>query len=333
MDKFTKMQNELAARSKNRFRDEDPIFDKDRNLPAVPVKEENPFNRNSRDMQAVLGDKRPPTDISSQDDKEIRLFNYDSKQVRTVIINGEPWWVAKDVCEILELSNVSMTVSRLDEDERGISNTYTLGGEQNMSIINESGLYSLVLRSNKPEAKKFKKWITSEVLPSIRKTGKYEVKKDPMAKLADAVLLANEIIKEKELELLESQRQLEEQAPVVEQANAIINCKEGVHISTIAKTLNPVTGQNRLYKWLREQGIIYQGSTEPKQEYIDKGYFILQPNEWTDSSGSKHVHYTTLVTGAGLFFIQGLWAEYHKAKGEGHISKTSPVPMFDTEIN
>jgi len=101
------------------------------------------------------------------------VFNFESNEVRVVEINGEYWFVGKDVCQALELHNVSQALSRLDEYEKDVILNDTLGGKQDMLIINESGLYNLVLSSRKPEAKKFKKWITSEVLPKIRKTGAY----------------------------------------------------------------------------------------------------------------------------------------------------------------
>ena len=100
-------------------------------------------------------------------------FNYKSQQIRLIQDElGEPWWIAKDVCDILELTNVAMAVKGLDDDEKGVSKVYTPGGEQELLTVNEPGLYTLIIRSNKPDAKKFKRWITHEVLPSIRKTGK-----------------------------------------------------------------------------------------------------------------------------------------------------------------
>ena len=107
---------------------------------------------------------------------EIILFGYGDSLVRVVQNeNGEPLWVAKDICDILEYREVSKTLSKLDDDEKGTKIIRTLGGDQEMSVINESGLYNLIFRSNKPEAKPFKKWVTAEVLPSIRKTGGYGV--------------------------------------------------------------------------------------------------------------------------------------------------------------
>lgn len=99
--------------------------------------------------------------------------NYNNKTIRTINKKGEVWFVAKDVCEVLEISNYRDAVEKLDDDEKGVGVSDTLGGEQSMIIISESGLYSLIFRSNKPEARAFRKWVTAEVLPAIRKTGKY----------------------------------------------------------------------------------------------------------------------------------------------------------------
>lgn len=104
-----------------------------------------------------------------------QVFNFGDYQVRTVIKEGEPWFVAKDVCSVLELTNNREAISRLDEDEKGIDSIQTNGGQQKLTIINESGLYSIILTSRKPEAKAFKKWVTSEVLPSIRKRGMFSL--------------------------------------------------------------------------------------------------------------------------------------------------------------
>lgn len=105
---------------------------------------------------------------------ELQVFQNAGFNIRGGLIDGEPFFVAKDICFALEITNVSAAVSRLDDDEKGIIKSDTLGGVQDLLSINESGMYSLILRSNKPEAKRFKKWVTSEVLPSIRKTGQYQ---------------------------------------------------------------------------------------------------------------------------------------------------------------
>ena len=116
-------------------------------------------------------------------DKGLQIFSFEKRDVRVVMKDGDPWWVAKDVCDVLELSNPSEALKGLDDDERGSlrisEGTSPAGGNPNMNVITESGLYTLIMRSNKPEAKRFRKWVTSEVLPALRKTGSYSVKKDP----------------------------------------------------------------------------------------------------------------------------------------------------------
>lgn len=132
-------------------------------------------------------------------------FYFHSNEVRTVVIENEPWFVAKDVCNVLEHSDASMALRGLDDDEKGTRKVWTLGGEQEMNVISESGLYTLIIRSNKPQSKPFRKWVTSEVLPTIRKTGSYTAPKKrtslwpdsgnalAMAKTREGELMAREL--------------------------------------------------------------------------------------------------------------------------------------------
>lgn len=106
------------------------------------------------------------------------IFNFNEKSLHATMIDGEPWFVASDICESLEIKNSRQAVSKLDDDEKGVILNDTLGGKQSVASVNESGLYALIVQSRKPVAKAFRKWVTSEVLPSIRKTGRYEVKPD-----------------------------------------------------------------------------------------------------------------------------------------------------------
>jgi prophage antirepressor-like protein len=108
---------------------------------------------------------------------ELVNFTYHTRPLRIVMQNGEPWWVAVDVCAILGIANARDALSRLDNDEKGVANADTLGGVQRLLTVSESGLYALVLTSRKKEAQRFRKWVTTEVLPSIRKTGRYEAQK------------------------------------------------------------------------------------------------------------------------------------------------------------
>lgn len=122
---------------------------------------------------------------------DILVFHYKSSKVRTVELNGEPWFALKDVCAVLGISNHKMTAQRLDEDEVSLTDlTDSMGRQQETTVINESGLYNVILRSDKPEAKPFRKWVTSEVLPSIRKTGSYTMPK--LSKEMQAVFLLDQ---------------------------------------------------------------------------------------------------------------------------------------------
>ena len=112
---------------------------------------------------------------------ELQIFNFEDNEVRTQVVDGEPWFIGKDVADILGYTNPSKAVrDHVDDEDKGQNETFTPGGMQIMTIINESGLYSLVFKSQLPSAKRFKRWVTSEVLPAIRKTGSYQIPKDPM---------------------------------------------------------------------------------------------------------------------------------------------------------
>lgn len=113
------------------------------------------------------------------------IFQYQGKAVRVVVKDGEPWFVAKDVCDILEIANSRDAVARLDHDERGVVLTDTPGGMQELQAVNEPGLYTLILGSRKPEAKAFKRWITHEVIPAIRKTGAYAIDQNKVVPLSE----------------------------------------------------------------------------------------------------------------------------------------------------
>ena len=134
-----------------------------------------------------------------------KVFSYQGNQVRTIVIDGEPWFVAKDICEVLEIEQATRAVERLDEDEKGVSLIHTPGGNQEMLIVNEPGLYSLILGSRKPEAKAFKRWITHEVLPSIRQTGGYMVPAQP-ATLEDLIIMQAQSVKELKAKVAEIEK-------------------------------------------------------------------------------------------------------------------------------
>lgn len=240
-------------------------------------------------------------------------FNYEDKQVRTISKDGQPWFVAKDVCEILKHTNSRMAISRLDEDEKGVSKVYTHGGEQEMTVINESGLYSLVITSNKPEAKQFKRWITHEVIPSIRKHGAY-MTPDTIEKALtnpDFLIQLAYQLKEEQAKRILAETQIEMDKPKVLFADAVSTSHTAILIGELAKLLkqNGVDiGEKRLFTWLRENGyLISRKGTDynaPTQRSMEMKLFKVKETAITHSDGHVTVNKTTKVTGNGQqYFI------------------------------
>ena len=144
---------------------------------------------------------------------ELQIFNYETSDIRTILRDSEPWFVAIDVCAVLEILNTRDAMTRLDEDERDVVSTDTLGGKQSVNVVSESGLYSLILGSRKPEAKAFKRWITHEVIPAIRKTGAYSA---PMSSLEIMRnMLDAQIQSEKRIDHLEAKIQVAFEKPFI----------------------------------------------------------------------------------------------------------------------
>jgi anti-repressor protein len=232
-----------------------------------------------------------------------QVFEFKSRQVRTVIQDGQPWFVAKDVCDVLEIGDVSKAVGRLDEDEKGTNSIPTLGGEQEMLVINESGLYSFILTSRKPEAKQFKRWITHEVIPSIRNTGQYSIQSETEFQLpqtfADALrLYANQVEANEQLEL-----QNKMLTPKAESFDTFMSAENTQPMGIAAKSLG--IGRNDLYKRLRDEKILMSGHREnnlPYQRFIDAGYFIVKetPVQMGDNTYNKG---QTMITPRGIEYI------------------------------
>lgn len=225
-------------------------------------------------------------------------------QVRTTVIDGEPWFVAADVCRALELSNSRMAISRLDDDEKGVSSTDTLGGKQEMQIVNEPGLYSLVLGSRKPEAKAFKRWITHEVIPAIRKTGGYQVPQSPEEQMAQGLLAAQKLLAEKD-------KRIEEMRPKEIFADAVSVSKTDILIGDLAKLIKQNghdIGQKRLFSWLREKGYLIKRKgldwNMPAQKAMEMKLFRVKETVVTHSDGHTTISKTTKVTGKGqVYFV------------------------------
>lgn len=248
---------------------------------------------------------------------DLQLFKFENKNVRTLLIGNEPWFVGKDVAEILGYSKSRNALARHvdDEDKKGAPIQGDLGGTQEMTVINESGLYSLILSSKLPSAKEFKHWITSEVLPQIRKTGKYAPK--PLSReelLAKAVLEADTMIKEqKELieqktkELEEKNNKLEEQKPKVIFAESVVASDSAILIRELAHLIKQngfEIGEKRLYAWMRERGYICKNSCEPTQRALELGLFEIVVRTVQRGDKNPLETRTTKVTGKGqVYFI------------------------------
>lgn len=241
------------------------------------------------------------------------LFQYGATNVRVIVKDGEPWFVAADICAVLEHSNPSMAIAGLDEDEKGLSIADTLGGGQQMAVINESGLYSLILRSRKPEAKQFKRWITHEVIPAIRRTGSYGVVKElsPDEIIAKALTIANDRVAQAEA------RAAELEAPA--RAWTELACAEGDWtVSNAAKVLcrdhHVETGPRKLFDFLEQRGWIFRrgGSWHAMQSAINAGLMAerLTAGYIDQTTGERKQGDTQVrVTAKGLEKLQQLLGE------------------------
>jgi anti-repressor protein len=242
-------------------------------------------------------------------------FDFEGAAVRTVERDGEPWFIALDVCRVLDLNNSSQAISRLDDDEKGVITNDTLGGAQDIAIINESGLYSLTLTSRKPAAKRFKKWVTSEVLPSIRKTGAYAVKPqpDPMVMLNDPGTLRSllagysEKVQALEASVKAEQAKIEAQAPKIAALDRIANSEASLNITDTAKTLQ--MQPKMLFRYLREKKWIYArpGVAENigYQEKIQAGLLEHKLTTVTRADGTEKTVTQVRVTARGLTRLAG----------------------------
>lgn len=242
---------------------------------------------------------------------EIRKFDFGGAALRTLTDEaGEPWFVAKDVCAILEISNPSDALKRLDDDERS---RFNLGRQGETNIVNEAGLYVLVLGSRKPEAHEFKRWVTHEVLPQIRKTGGYiptsesDSDEDIMAR---AVLVAQKTIKQKNQQIAEQQTRIVELEPKARFADAVAASDDTCLVGELAKMLlqNGIpVGQNRLFRLLRAEGYLGKSGSNrnmPTQRAMELGLFRIKETTVTHADGHTTVSRTPKVTGKGQrYFI------------------------------
>ena len=215
------------------------------------------------------------------------VFSYQDKQVRTVLINGEPWFVAKDVCDVLAISNNRDALSRLDEDEKNtVALTDGNRGNPNTVIVNESGLYSLILGSRKPEAKAFKRWVTHEVLPAIRETGRYETK--PLSELEILQASVNLLVEqERKLKQLAQQNAAHETR--IEQLENKIEKRMtddfGLQLVTptqLGKMFEPALSAKAINKLLQECGLQWRVGGEWVSTVDGKKYSSSEPVQLPD---------------------------------------------------
>ena len=234
----------------------------------------------------------------------IKPFDFKGTPVRALSDReGNPWLVANDICDVLGLSNSSVSLKVLDEDE--VSNSYltdSKGRSQNTSIISEAGFYKLVMRSRKAEAKEFQRWVTHEVLPSIRKHGGYMAGQESMT--PEQMALASMQWLHSKVE--EQARQLEAQAPKVLFADAVNASQTSILVGQLAKIIqqNGVPmGQRRLFAWLREHHYLSSRKGEdynmPLQKYIEQGLFEIKESTHTNPDGVTFTTRTVKVTGKG----------------------------------
>lgn len=239
---------------------------------------------------------------------EIQSYNFKGAALRTLTDGeGEPWFVAKDVCDILEISNPSDALKRLDDDERS---RFNLGRQGETNIVNEAGLYVLVLGSRKPEAHEFKRWVTHEVLPSIRRHGGYMAGQERMT--PEQMALAS--MRWLQSKVDEQAKQLKAQEGKVLFANAVETARTSILVGDFAKILksNGIDiGPRRLFAWLREHGwlIKVKGSSwnMPTQKAMDLHLFEIKETTISHSDGHTTINKTPKMTGKGQTYFAKLF--------------------------
>lgn len=244
---------------------------------------------------------------------ELQIFNNaEFGSIRTLMLNDEPYFVGKDVAEILGYTNPQKAIrDHIDEEDKTLNESFTVNGTKGI-LINESGLYSLILSSKMPNAKKFKRWVTSEVLPAIRKYGAYavdELLNDPDMLIAALTKLKAE--REKTNALMATvavqKQQIVEMKPKASYYDVVLNCKYLVAISMIAKDYG--WSANRMNQYLHDNGVQYKQGNKIwllYQKYAEMGYTSTKTHSYPGSDGTMHTKVHTYWTQAGRLFIYGL---------------------------
>lgn len=238
----------------------------------------------------------------------VSIFDFNGKQFRTFNNEGEVSFCLADVCSVLELQT-NKVKERLNKDGwNTIPCTDSIGRIQEMTFIDEPNFYKTVLQSRKPQAEPFTDYVTKEVLPSIRKHGAYMTPETIEKTLLspDFIIKLATNLKEEQQKRMEAEKQVMKLKPKAELMDKVLDSGEKIDIGQAAKILNLPYGRNRLFKKLRELGVLFKGRNEPKQEYIDRKYFELK-EKWVDRN--EHDGFAVikiLVTQKGLEFLNGL---------------------------
>lgn len=250
---------------------------------------------------------------------EILLFHNDEfGEIRTLLIDGEPWFVGKDVADTLGYAKTQNAISIHVDDEDKTSALIQGTGSNYKSktvLINESGVYSLILSSKLPNAKSFKRWVTAEILPALRKTGGYTVNDSAffIGKFFPNASEQQQVLLQITFDHLESlNRQIETDKPKVAFADHVSGSDSLIDMNTMAKLAkkNKIQiGRTRLFEWLRDHGVLMKNNV-PYQQYMERGYFEVREGSYT-VNGETRLYHKTLITGKGqLFIIRKLLEEY-----------------------
>lgn len=257
----------------------------------------------------------------------LKIFTHEAfGSVRTVEHNGLPWFVGKDVCDCLELGNTTKALYGLDDDEK-----FTLTNSEGnpragipleLNIISEPGLYSLILRSRKPEAKAFNRWITHEVIPSIRRHGMYATPQTVEAMLddPDTTIKILTALKEERAQRQALEARAEADRPKIVFAESIEVARTSILVGEMAKLIKQATGhdigQNRFFEWLRDRGYLHKSGSQrnmPTQRSIDAEWMEIKEGTRIGSSGECHITRTTKITGRGQIYFVNLFAAQSRA--------------------
>lgn len=239
---------------------------------------------------------------------DIKVFENDAfGSVRTMDMEGEVWFVGKDVAEILGYTNPSKALAdHVDEEDKLNNESLSSLGQRGGWLINESGLYSLVLSSKLPTARQFKRWITKEVIPSIRKTGGYFATPKTYVEALRALADAEE---EKERLALEN----EEMKPKADFYDNVTGSSDTIEIGEVAKVLNCGIGRNKLFDFLRKEKVLMKNNI-PKQHFVDEGYFRVIETKYTKPNGDVSINLKTVVYQKGVDYIRKLLIKKRKVE-------------------